>query len=209
MDFLKELFGDKAITFDELVKAVEEHNKANKDNQINAVNLASGGYVSKDKYQAKEKELEKANGQIKTLNTAVKNHEGDIQKLNDDLKQKQKDYDSEIKGLRDSYAIDGAVSNFFKDHPLKDSKYEQLLKSQINRDLLKVDGESVTGLSEQTKLILEQYSDLFGNPVPKGKEPSSPETTIIGNLDSFAAIEKNANKMTAEQVAEAFTNLKD
>lgn len=209
MDFLKNLFGDKAMTFDELQKAINDHNQTNKDNQINIANLASGEYVSKNKYDAKEKELEKANNQIADLNDTVKKFDGDIKQLQGDLKQKQKDYDTEIINLKNGYAIDTAISQFFKDNPLKDAKYESLLKSQIKTDQLKVDGDKVIGLEDQTRGILEGYADLFGKPAPTGPTPNIPDINFKGQLNTFEAIEKNADNMTAEQVAEAFANLQD
>ena len=53
MEFLKNLFNDRQLSYDELLKAVEAHNKADKDNQIKIANLAGGEYISKEKYDAK------------------------------------------------------------------------------------------------------------------------------------------------------------
>ena len=207
MDFLKDLFGDVPVTYDGFLKALETHNSANKDNQIKIANIASGEYVSKEKYAAKEKELEKATNQIKDLNDTVKKSDGDVQKLNDDLKQKQKEYEKSITTLKNDHLINSEINKFFKDNPLKDSKYESLLRNQIKTDLLKVDNEQVIGLSDQTKQLTEGYADLFGNPTPKGNPPADPINNFKGQLNSFEAIEKNADNMTVEQVAEAFSNL--
>lgn len=51
MEFLKAFFGDKAITYDELVQAINSYNgdEKNKEKLIKMVNLTDGGYVSKDK----------------------------------------------------------------------------------------------------------------------------------------------------------------
>ena len=76
MEFLKELFGGKPMTFDELVQAVNAHNgnEANKDKQIKIGNLGTGEYVGKGKYDAlqelvngKETELKSANDLIAEL----------------------------------------------------------------------------------------------------------------------------------------------
>ena len=51
MDFLKSIFGDKALTYAELETALKD----SKD--IKLANLASGGYVDKGKYDADEARL--------------------------------------------------------------------------------------------------------------------------------------------------------
>ncbi len=84
MDFLKTIFGDKALTFDELVTAINAHNgnEANKDNQLKIGNLGGGEYVSKGKYDSlqalfdgKSTELENANGLIAELKKGTKGNE--------------------------------------------------------------------------------------------------------------------------------------
>ena len=76
MEFLKSFFGDKAITYDELVQAINAYNgdEKNKEKLIKLVNLTDGGYVSKDKYTnletdlfGKTTELTKANDLIEEL----------------------------------------------------------------------------------------------------------------------------------------------
>lgn len=78
MEFLKAFFGDKAITYDELVQAINAYNgdEKNKEKLIKMVNLTDGGYVSKDKYtnletdlSGKTTELTKANNLIEELKT--------------------------------------------------------------------------------------------------------------------------------------------
>lgn len=73
MDFLKELFNGKSLTFEEMVQAVNAHNgnEANKDNQIKIGNLGGGEYVSKGKHDS---ELER-------LNALLSGKDGDIQNL--------------------------------------------------------------------------------------------------------------------------------
>lgn len=78
MEFLKAFFGDKAITYNELVQAINAYNgdEKNKEKLIKMVNLTDGGYVSKDKYtnletdlSGKTTELTKANNLIEELKT--------------------------------------------------------------------------------------------------------------------------------------------
>ncbi len=71
MDFLKNVFGDKALTFAEFSQAVEA------DGKIKLINLADGGYVAKEKLDKKISELSEAQATIETL----KGNGEDVDKL--------------------------------------------------------------------------------------------------------------------------------
>lgn len=61
MEFLKNIFGDKALTFDDFKAAVDT------DSNIKLANLADGKYVDKEKFEKKVTELQTANDTIKQL----------------------------------------------------------------------------------------------------------------------------------------------
>lgn len=101
MEFLKAFFGDKAITYDELVQAINAYNgdEKNKEKLIKMVNLTDGGYVSKDKYtnletdlSGKTTELTKANNLIEEL----KKSDG----KDEETQQKITAYETEIADLK-------------------------------------------------------------------------------------------------------------
>lgn len=84
MEFLKALFNEKALTFDDLVQAINAHNgnEANKESQIKIANLGGGEYVSKLKYDdivsqmtGKQTELDTANNLIAELKKGTKGNE--------------------------------------------------------------------------------------------------------------------------------------
>ncbi len=70
MDFLQKLFGDKALTFDEFKKAAEG------EKDLKLINLADGGYVAKEKFEAKETELKNANTQLSEANKQIEEFKG-------------------------------------------------------------------------------------------------------------------------------------
>ena len=82
MEFLKKIFGDKALTYDEMVQAVNAHNgdEANKDNQIKIGNLGGGEYVSKGKHDS---ELEK-------IQALLSGKDNDIKSLTETLESLKK-----------------------------------------------------------------------------------------------------------------------
>ena len=68
MDFLKEIFGEKALTFAELETALKD----NKD--VKLVNLASGDYVGKEKFTTLETERN-------TLKTSLEERDTQLEEL--------------------------------------------------------------------------------------------------------------------------------
>ena len=73
MEFLKALFGNAALTYDELVQAINTHNddEANKENQIKIGNLGTGEYVSKGKHDNLQALLDASKGDVKTLTETI------------------------------------------------------------------------------------------------------------------------------------------
>lgn len=203
IEFLKDLFGGQALTFEQLAQAVNTYNQENKDKAFNIVNLADGKYISVDKYNAKVQELDTANTQIATLNQTVKTHEGDNAALNQKMKDMQKDYDKNMKSLKDGHAKTSALNQWFGTHK---TKYEDLIRGKFDMEKLVVsdDGTTVTGIEEQGKALLEQYKDLF-TPQISGHEPRLPQPGF--KAASFDDLVKNADNMTAEEVAAQFAEM--
>ncbi len=70
MEFLKEIFTDKALTLDELTKALKGKGKDGAD--MTLVDLSQGAYVSKSKFDAETAKAEKLTEDLKTLNADMK-----------------------------------------------------------------------------------------------------------------------------------------
>lgn len=105
LEFLQELFGTgedgqpKALTYDQLEKA------AASAKDIKAVNLASGGYVSKDKFDAKSTELEGVEKQLKDANATIKSYKDmDIDGIKKSVSDWQTKYETDTKTLKDQLA---------------------------------------------------------------------------------------------------------
>ncbi len=82
MEFLKNVFGDKALTFDDFKAAVEA------DKNIKLANLTDGKYVDKEKLDKKIDELSNAQATITDLKGKLEDAEKvDVKGLQDRLKE--------------------------------------------------------------------------------------------------------------------------
>ena len=173
MDFLKLLFGDKALTFAELEQAINAHNgnEANKDNQIKIGNLGGGEYVGKAKH---ESELER-------LTTLLSGKEADIQNLTSTLESlkkgkvdadaiQQKLSESE-RLLSESKAREGAIKakyalrDFLREENVTDVDYaEYLINKKLTEDgkTIEVDeSEHIKGKEDLISGLKTQSPNLF------------------------------------------------
>lgn len=184
MEFLKALFGEKALSYDEFVQAINAHNgdEANKDKQIKLENINSGNYVSKLKYEdivqqlsGKQTEIDKANGLIAELQKGTKGNEelqGKVAEYEKQITQlqeenKQNKLDSEIKvALLEAKATDIDYLTF----KLKE-KGEAL---EIGEDgKIKGIDEKITGLKTQFPTHFEaakQDKKIEENKLPPGDD---------------------------------------
>lgn len=99
-DYLKALFGTDengnpaALTFEQLEQAIA----ANKE--LKLVNLADGGYVSKDKFDAKETELTGVKQQLATANTTIQSYKDmDIDGIKQSAADWEKKYNDDTAAL--------------------------------------------------------------------------------------------------------------
>ncbi len=73
MEFLKALFGENRLSYEELEQALNAHNgnEANRENQIKIGNLGAGEYVSKGKYDSLQALFDGQKTELDTANTLI------------------------------------------------------------------------------------------------------------------------------------------
>lgn len=149
MDKLKVLFGDGALTFDKFLEALGAHP------EIKLADLASGEYVSKAKYDTKAAELATANNTIKSLQDAAAAFDGvSVEALRGEIETWKKKYATDIEELRLSSAAEAVLVK-------SGAKNPKLVRGLIDFSKLKLDGETVLGLSEQLTALKESDAYLF------------------------------------------------
>lgn len=179
MEFLKDIFGDKALTYAELAAALKD----NKD--IKLANLATGDYVGKEKFEAEVEKLKTANGTIKNLQDAVKKFDGvDVDGLKKQVANWETKYNTDLTTIRKESALKMALAG--KAHDPGDI---------INLlDLSKIDiddsGNLKTGIDDLVKPFKEAKPYLFieeKTPTPPtvtGIKPAAPTPTQTGGTDA-------------------------
>lgn len=101
---LKELFGDKALSYDDFTKAIEGKG-------IKLVNLSAGGYVAKSKY---DDDVKKAKGldykkKFEDLQASIEGDDGVNAKLKN-LTTERDEYKSKYEALNKDYSILNATN---------------------------------------------------------------------------------------------------
>lgn len=174
MDFLKAIFGDKSLTHEELVNAINAHNgnEENKDNLIKLANLSSGEYVSKAKHDAlqtlldgKTTELDTANNLIadlkksakgdETLQGKVTAYETQVSQLQEQLKKTQIESEVKISLLAAGANADDIDYLIFK----MNGSGEALELSE--------DGK-IKGIDEKITAVKTQHPNQFGGSTSGG-----------------------------------------
>lgn len=157
MEFLKALFGDKALTFEELKAAVE----ASAD-KIKVANLKDGGYVDKDKFTAKETEISLLKDQITAANKQIDDFKKlDVEGIKAAADKYKSDYEAavaksqaDMSKLMFDFALDKALAAAKARNP-------KAVKALLELDKLKLDGDSIIGLKEQLEPLTTSDSYLF------------------------------------------------
>lgn len=192
MEWLQKILSNAVYTQDGKLDVEATMKKINEE--------ASKHIVPKEQYNGKVKELDAANNTIKQLEKDAKDNP-DLQKAIKDheaaMKKLQNEHAEEIRGMKIDSAINKALSD-------QRAKYPELLAGKFDRSKLQVtDDGKVIGLDEQMKELTKSYKDMFGQTIT-GKPPVNPDGGAGGGVNTFESLVKNADNMTAEEVAAQF-----
>lgn len=190
-EFLKKLFGTqkdgeepKAMTYAELEAAIDA------DKKIQIADLKAGGYVSKDKLDAKITELDGVKQQLTDANAEIQSYKDmDI----DGIKQKAADweqkYNSETQKLNDKLTKqerDHQMDRYLDTVGLKSgAMYRDYVRKALEEKNLKLENGKFLGADDVMKELKENpdYKDAFvvenveTDPEGDGKETTPPEGT--------------------------------
>lgn len=167
-DFLKAVYGDEALTFDQLSERLSQNE------EIKVVNAADGSYVPKEEYDALSDQLKDA-----TANA-----------------EKYADFDQQLQVVKDegeaklnAYKRDVEISKAFVTAQVSD---EVSVRANLNLDDVKLgeDGK-LTGLDEQLTALKESKPYLFTQPQQQlelgGSTPGASTDKPIKGIEAAVA----------------------
>ena len=168
MEFLKELFGDKAFTYEQLQEALKD----NKDVKIG--NLAGGAYVGKEKYDALKIELDTAKNQLSEANKTIQSFKDmdidSIKKEAETYKTKLEETERKAKEDMEKFMFDNALQSALTNAKAKNVK---AVKALLDMDGLKFNNGEVVGLSEQIEKLKTENDYMFESDEKKPQFVSS------------------------------------
>lgn len=157
MEFLKQIFGDKALTYSELEAALKD----SKDVKI--ANLAAGGYVDKEKYAALETKNKTLSDQLSKLGEAKREAkpeelQAEISRLKSENEKAEQRYQQAL--------LDHAVESRLAAEGAVDVK---AVRALLDMSKVKQDGETFLGLDEQISALKKDKAWAF--PTKESKAP--------------------------------------
>jgi len=167
MEFLKSIFADKALTYDELAALLKDNK------EIKLANLASGQYVDKEKFDRAETQANDLQAQLTQRDADI----ADLKKLNPKDLQAQLDtlkgkYDTETQTL--TQKLQAQTLNSKIDLALLGAKAKntKAVRALLDAESIKLDGENVLGLTDQLTKIQTENPFLFGEDKPNPNPPA-------------------------------------
>ena len=176
MDKLKELFGAKALTWEDFSQAVTNA-------KIKLADLSEGKYVDREKFDSKVRELDTANQSVSELTGKLKAFDGvDVAALKADVKNWETKYKNDLAAVKKDAAVDAAIMQ-------AKGKNAKAIRALLDLDKVTLredgtlEGLDLEALKKSDGYLFDTVQTVTrGNGVQSGDENPAP-----GNLDSFIA----------------------
>lgn len=189
-EFLKKLFKEvdgqpEAITAEELIKRIQA------DSKLKIVNLEDGGYVAKEKFDAKNTELTGVKKQLDDANKEIQSYKNmDIEGVKKSAQEWEEKYNTDTKALKDQIAQQERshqTDRYLDTVGIKPgAMYREFVKKAFEAKEFKLDGEKFLGADDF-------IASLKTN--PDYKDAFIPENTSGG--DGTGTDQQNQNGLPA------------
>lgn len=181
-EYLKKLFGAKedgtpeALTLEELSKKISE------SKELKLVNLSEGGYVSKEKFDAKETELNGVKTQLADANKEIQSYKDmDIEKIKQAAADWEKKYNDDTAALNKQIADNERAYNedlFLRNYKFTSKAAESGIREMFRTKGFPFEKGKFLGATEYMDSLMadEDFKGAFVKEEPKPEaEPQKPE----------------------------------
>lgn len=192
MEFLKELFANGALTWEQFQAAVAEK-------KLNIADLSSGEYVAKSKYTT---DLTAKDEQIKTLNDTLSARDGDLKNVKKQLEEagtdkgKLSELSTELETLKTKYDADTAsykeklakqeyefaVKEFANGKKFTSNAAKRDFINSLTKAELKMNEGSIMGAEDFVTKYTADNADAFLT-----EKPDNPDNTPAPKPPAFSA----------------------
>lgn len=166
-EFLKKLFKEvdgqpEAITAEELIKRIQA------DSKLKIVNLEDGGYVAKEKFDAKNTELNGVKKQLEDANKEIQSYKDmDIEGVKKSAQEWETKYNTDTQALKDQIAQQERshqTDRYLDTVGIKPgAMYREFVKKAFEAKEFKLDGEKFLGADDFIASLKKDpdYKDAF------------------------------------------------
>lgn len=170
LDFLKALFNNGALTFEEFVTAVNSQKKEDGKPKFKLVNLEDGGYVDINRFNNANTRITDLETQLATRNTDLANLQsqvGENETLKTTLATLQTNYndlDSQSKAKIKAMERQTSIMSALVEAGVK-PKLTKAAMALLSEDTLK---EDLSGITSETARLKKDYGEFFSDSSPAG-----------------------------------------
>ncbi len=197
MEFLKAILGEEL--YSQVEEKINSYNsdEKNKDNQVKIVNLSEGKYIGKEKFDAKETELDGVKQQLEDANNTIKTYEDmDIEGIKKSVQDWQTKYDADTKDLQDKLAkkdYDYAVEKRVEGIKFSSISAKKAFTSDLIAKGLKLENDNLLGFDDFVKEYKETDPTAFEKeqetkPKPTFGSPTPGEESGATELDDIMSV---------------------
>lgn len=208
MEFLKEILGEELYTQVESKINTYNSDEKNKDKQLKLVNLSSGNYVGKEKFDAKETEVAGLTQQLNDANATIKSYEDmDVEAIKQSVKDWETKYNEDTANLQKQLTEKDYEYNldlFLNGLEMVDEVHKENLKKEIKDKQLKFENKKLIGGDDVVAGYKEKYPQAFAQKEEKEEEQED-LPAFVGKAKGPLPSSKKAEKdMTYEDYCKLY-----
>ena len=196
MEFLKNVFGDKSLTYAELEAALKDNK------EIKLANLAGGAYIGKEKFDALKAEADDLQAQLSEANDTIQGFKDmdidGIKAAADDYKQKYDDAKQDYEEKLAEMELDNMLQEKLSGVSFSSEYARKGVFEEIKAKGLKQDNGQILGFDDALNAIKEANPNAFANEKPTGKTGGGHMSGGDLDADVFIASARKAAGLETE-----------